>query len=217
MGVPSGTDNFAEYRGRRISENKTQILRELATLTKRRIVFADIPALVADVSDATGLHRTTLTRKGSPYLGMLLKHLANQPGAASLVSDKSASTPVLDAKLFDVRLEVKTLKNRLDLAHAHAAKTAKDLSVEPLSSTATSMPDWYLAFADTAMVLKLVVERMNSIDEIVRIDVVGKQILDLSAPTAERVIAGPERVKWFIDYYEKLSAQEKPHLSGKAK
>ncbi|MEM5345806.1 hypothetical protein [Paraburkholderia azotifigens] len=218
MGVRRGTDNFAAHRGSKISENKARISRELATLKKRRLAFADISALVADVSDAVGLHRTTLTRKGSPYRGMLLKHLAEQPGATSAVSDKSASTPVLDAKLFDARLEVKTLQNRLEVAHAHTARLAKECSaLETQGPASKNAPDWYLAFADTAMVLKLVVERMNSIDETVRIDVVGKQILDLSAPTSERVIAGPERAKWFIDYFEKLLAQEKPYSGGKGK
>jgi len=218
MGVRKGTDNFAESRATNIAENLARIRHELAKQKKRRIPYPDLTSLVADISEKTGLHRTTLTRKRSRYLGVLLQHLAEQPGAAALVDDKSASAPLLSAKLYDARLEIRTLKNRLEIAEKRATLPPTDEQASSTSrgSNTNAKADWYTAFADTAMVLKLLIDRMNSIDETLRVDVAKKQILDLSAPSHERVVAGPERSRWFVEYYKKLSDQEKGGAGGAA-
>ncbi|EIF30152.1 hypothetical protein BCh11DRAFT_05627 [Burkholderia sp. Ch1-1] len=208
MGVPKGTDNFAKSRAKSVAANLELIRRELDKQKKRRIPYPDLRALVADISERTGLHRTTLTRKGSKYLKVLLLHLAEQPGASANVSDNDATPALLKAKLLDARLEVRTLKNRLEVAeHKSRAKVEPNGEASALDTVAAS-PNWYLAFADTATVLKLLIDRMNAIDETVQVDVEGKRIIDLSVPSKDRIVAGPERARWFADYYKKLKEQE---------
>ena len=69
--------------------------------------------------------------------------------------------------------------------------------------------DWYLAFNDTAMLLKLLIDRINSYGETIKVDLAAKQITDLSASSKDRVLAGPERTRWFADFYQKIINQEK--------
>jgi hypothetical protein len=210
MGVHKGTDNFAESRSARIAANLRLIEHVLEKQRKRRIPYPDLSALAADVAERTGLHRTTLTRKGSKYLKSLLTYLAEQPGASTTVRDEDATPELLRAKLYDARLEIRILKNRLALADSTRQAGPASLSGEP-SDTAKAAPsqDWYLAFADTAMALKLLVDRLNQVDETVRIDTAEKQILDLSAPPRDQVVVASSRARWFIDFYKKLSEQER--------
>lgn len=214
MGVRKGTDNFAKFRASAIDANLRLIGHELDKQRKRRTPYPDLRSLVADLSEKTGLHRTTLTRKGSKYLRTLLSYLAQQPGGAR-VHDSDATPDVLREKLYDARLEIRTLKDRLAIAEkryeAGLLGPPQQRAREDLQPAA---PNWYLAFADTAMVLKLVIERMNSIDEILRVDLDAKQLLDLSASVNERVVAGPDRAKWFAAYYQTLSEQARGQGGG---
>lgn len=208
MGVPKGTDNFAKSRAEGVAANTELIRRVLDKQRKRRIPYPDLRALAEDVSEWTGLHRTTLTRPGSKYLKLLLLYLAEQPGASARVSDGDATPAMLKAKLLDARLEIRNLKNRLEVAE-YASRASGEKNDKPIASAkAASGPDWYLAFADTATVLKLLIDRINAIDETVQVDVEGKKIIDLSAPLRDRVVAGPERVRWFADFYKKTTDQE---------
>jgi hypothetical protein len=209
MGVNKGTDNFAKSRTKAITDNLTLIKHELEKQRKRRIPYPDLRSLVADISEKTALHRTTLTRKGSKYLPTLLSHLARQPGASALVNDKDATPEVLREKLYDARLENRTLNDRLAAREKRISIQNKETQQPGAGdSSKQAAPNWYLAFADTAMLLNLVIARMNSIDETLRVDVDARQLLDLSAPMSERLVAGPERAKWFVDYYRKLNEQE---------
>jgi hypothetical protein len=74
--------------------------------------------------------------------------------------------------------------------------------------------DWYLAFNDTAMLLKLLIDRLNVNGETIQIDLDKKQILDLSASSQNRILAGPERTGWFADFYQKIINQEKSMGDG---
>jgi hypothetical protein len=206
MGVRKGTDNFAKSRKARIDDNNRLITHELEKQAKRRIPYPSLSVLVADISDKTGLHRTTLSREGSPYLRLLLSHLARQPGASALVHDDDASAPLLKEKLYDARLENRTLRNQLETASRRLARDAGANEQETPAGPPAN--DWYLAFADTAMLLKMLIDRFNQDDETVRVDVERKQLLDLSASPRNRVVAGPERVRWFADFYKKIKDQE---------
>lgn len=210
MGVHKGTDNFAESRSAKIAANLRVIEHVLEKLRKRRVTYPDVQALAADVSERTGLHRTTLTRDGSNYLKPLLTYLAEQPGASMAVRDEDATPALLRAKLVDTRLEIRTLKNRLALAEK-AIQDGQTHSGEQSPRIAESKPsqDWYTAYADTAMALKLLIDRLNQIDETVRIDIAGKQIIDLSAPPRDQVVVASSRATWFVDFYKKLSDQER--------
>jgi len=208
MGVPKGMDNFAKSRAHGVAANAELIRRVLDKQKKRRIPYPDLRSLAEDVSERTGLHRTTLTRPGSKYLKMLVLHLAEQPGASANVSDSDATPSTLKAKLIDARLEIRTLKNRLEVAEHKSSASGEKNGKAIASGLATSGTDWYLAFADTATVLRLLIDRMNIMDETVQVDVEGKRIIDLSAPSRDRVVAGPERVRWFADFYKKIKDQE---------
>jgi len=207
MGVPKGTDNFARWRAEGISANVALIRRELDQQKRRRIPYPDLRALVADISEKTGLHRTTLTRRGSQYLQLLLMHLAEQPGASAIVNDQAATPAVLNAKRLDARLELRTLKHRREVAERRTRTHAETEEASSMPSRTLTGPNWHLAFADTAIVLNLLIDRMNAIDETVQIDVEGGS-LDLSAAARDRIVAGPERARWFVEYYKQRKAQQ---------
>lgn len=209
MGVNKGTDNFSRFREERLSTKLLLIEFELNKQRKRRIQYPDMTSLVAYISEKTGIHRTTLSRN-SAFKSALLNYLASQPGASNTVRDEDATPELLKAKLFDARLEIRNLKNQVHILSKRIEKLGEDVNADDISINKNKKePDWYLAFSDTAMLLKLLIDRLNQDGETIQIDLNKNQVNDLSAPSRDRIIAGPERARWFIDYYQKLMAQEK--------
>lgn len=210
MGVNKGTDNFSKFRDERLSTKLLLIEFELNKQRKRRIQYPDMTSLVAYISEKTEIHRTTLSRN-QVYKSVLLNYLATQPGASNNVRDEDATPELLKAKLFDARLEIRNLKNQVHILSKRIEKLGEDANADRVViSKNKNEPDWYLAFSDTAMLLKLLIDRLNQDGETIQIDLDQNQINDLSASSRDRIIAGPERARWFIDYYQKLMAQEKP-------
>lgn len=209
MGVNKGTDNFLKFRDERLSTKLMLIQLTLDKQRRRRIYYLDMSSLVSYISEKTSIHRTTLMRNDI-YKSALLNFLATQPGASNSVRDDDATPELLKAKLFDARLEIRNLRNQINILSKHIKKNGRDEgAVDGAAKKQRIEPDWYLAFSDTAMSLKLIIDRLNLDGETIQIDVDLKQIVDLSAPRTNRVLAGPERARWFIDYYERLLAQEK--------
>ncbi len=211
MGVDKGTDNFAKFRKDRSNIKLELIAYQLNKQRRRKIQYPDFGSLVAHVSEKTGIHRTTLNRN-SVYKSSLLQYLATQPGASSHVRDSDATPELLKAKLYDSRLEIRNQKNQIDILSKRLAKLYEESNNDLGSITVKkqNVQDWYLAFIDTAMLLKLLIDRLNVHGETIQIDTDKKQLIDLSAPSKDRVIASSERVRWFIEFYQKLTAQEKP-------
>ena len=211
MGVNKGTDNFSKYRDERLNTKLDLIAFQLEKQRRRKIQYPDFGSLVSHVSEKTGILRTTLNRNPD-YKSALLHYLATQPGASNNVRDDDATPELLKAKLFDARLEIRNQKNQIGILSNRLVKLGEDANdnVGAIIVKNQNEPDWYLAFSDTAMLLKLLIDRLNMHGETIQIDIDKKQMIDLSASSRDRVIAGSERARWFIDYYQKLIAQEKP-------
>jgi hypothetical protein len=211
MGVNKGTDNFSKFRDDSLINKLDLIAFQLNKQKKRKIQYTDFGSLVAHVSEKTGIHRTTLNRNPI-YKSTLLQYLATQPGASNNVRDVDATPELLKAKLFDARLEIRNQKNQISILSKRLLKIGEDAieNVAVINDKNQNEPDWYLAFSDTAILLRLLIERLNIHEETIQIDTDKKQIIDLSAPSKHRVIASSERARWFIEYYRKLVAQEKP-------
>lgn len=211
MGVKKGTDNFSKFRKIRSNNKLSLISFQLNKQMRRRIQYLDLGSLVAYISEKTGIHRTTLNRN-SVYKSTLLNYLATQPGASNKVLDEDATLELLKAKLFDARLEIRNQTNQLSIMSKHLAKIQDGANngLSLVNVKNKNEENWYLAFSDTAMLLKTLIDRLNKDGETIHIDKENKQLIDLSAPSKYRVIASSERAKWFIEYYQKLIAQEKP-------
>lgn len=206
MGVSKGTNNFKEFRDEQVESNARLIDAVLKRVRKRKHPYPDLSVLVADIAERTGIHRTTLTRNPK-YHKKLLDHLAAQPGATIFVSDKDATPELLKAKLFDARLELKNLRDRLAAAEAQLANV-KNSDAMINNAMADGMPNWNLAFSETATLLRLVLERMNSEFEVMKVDIESGEILDISAPKDQRLVARGSRTRAFIEFHKKLLVQE---------
>jgi len=209
MSALKGMDNFAKSREAQIEANLRLIEHFLEKQRKRRVSYPTLSSLVADISEATNLHRTTLTRRGSRYLKILLLHLAEQPGAASTVADKDASPELLKAKLLDARAEIASLKGQLQIVKAQMPVVPTETASHAVSlSKDTEEPDWYLAFADTAMAFQALVERLNENEETVRFDAENLTLLDLAANPRRKVIFSGDRLRELATFHKRLLQQK---------
>lgn len=205
MGVPKGTDNFKAFREAK-QESALELLRlELRKAHRRRIPYPDKKTLVAEMSERTKIHRTTLTRNPL-YHRMLLEFLGAQAGASLHVSAKDAPPELLRAKLIDAEIEISALvKQVADLHRALTSKCEADNSpAPPVPASAV-----HAAFVDTVWVLREVLERINADGALFEVDVERGEIRDLSAPPGRQGVVAGQRLRPFLDALRRLRAQEK--------
>lgn len=212
MGASRGTDNFSEYRLARVNGNLRLIEDTLGVLRKRKLRFEGLQLLATEVAERVGIHRTTLCRN-SGYKRLLLNHLATQPGASGLVGDDEATPELLKVKLFDARLEAKTLRSRLAKLEQKLSEPAAELD-EANNGVPSEKKNSHVDFSNTVMLLKLVLERINADFEVIQVDFEKEAILDLAAPAGRQVISGGQRTKAFLQAYRTLLEQE-GKLGGK--
>jgi hypothetical protein len=205
MGAPKGTDNFLAYRDTKVASNLRLIEDALSVLKKRKLSFDGLQLLAHEVAERAAIHRTTLLRN-PVYKRLLLNYLASQPGASAKVRDEDATPELLKAKLFDARLEAKTLRSRISSLELMLSTKLPQLDNEQASPPVTK--DWYLAFINTVMLLKLVLERINGEYEIVQVNFETEEVLDLAAPIGRQLIVGGARAQPFIQAYRTLLEQE---------
>jgi hypothetical protein len=203
VGARKGQNNFKKIQRTRVTEGKLLISHTLNCI-KRGVVFRDINALIVYVADRTKMHRTTIARN-SEYVQLILNHFASQSGAVDLISDSQADAATLRAKLLacqtkvtNVEMENLRLKRALGLD-----RTASDIVTEK-GPNETSEQDEHLtsdvSFANTAMALLILLERLNEKELGVALDLSKKQIIDLAEVGARRVIVGALRTKWFFEW-----------------
>lgn len=206
MGVSKGTDNFLAYRQAKVDANRRLIEDILSTLKKRKLCFVGVQQLASEVAERTEVHRTTLLRNPA-YKRLLLTYLASQPGASAKVSDDDASPELLKSKLYDARLEAKSLRSRIALLEK--SLSAEKLRIPNVAHNSTQPgADWHTAFGNTVMVLKLLLERLNGEFEVVKVDIEKGELLDLAAPVGRQLVAGGARAEAFIQAYRTLLEQE---------
>ena len=206
MGAPKGTDNFSGYREAQVNSNLRLIDDALGILRKRKLRFEGLQTLAAEVAERAGVHRTTLCRNPT-YKRLLLNHLVTQPGASALVGDNEATPELLKVKLFDARLEAKTLRSRMAALEQKLSTPAVALIEEDhVAPSGKSNP--HVDFSNTVMVLKLVLERINAEFEVIQVDLEKEEIRDLSSPAGRQVIVSGQRAKAFLQAYRTLLEQE---------
>lgn len=206
MGVPRGVDNFKDYRNDEVNSSVRLISAVLTQIRKRKFRYQNLSALVNDVAERTRIHRTTLKRNPK-YHKELLDFLASQPGASAMVPDDEATAPLLRAKLFDIRLELKNTSTELLVTKAKLTASTGQAETESTLTT-RSETDWYLAFSETASLLRLVLERVNSEYEVMKVDIESGEILDIAAAKGRQLVADGSRTHAFLQFYRKLLIQE---------
>jgi hypothetical protein len=112
----------------------------------------------------------------------------------------------LKAKCFTYQLTIKNLDLKNDgltrtiarLLGNESNGSSSDASEEARSKDETSISD--IKFAETAMTLLLLLERLAKKDLGIVVDLEGKQITDVTETGPGRVIAGPPTTKWFLEW-----------------
>ena len=202
MGVRKGQDNFKGYRDTRSKVSEELLKRELDKASRRKTIYPTESSLLIDMADRTGLHRTTITRNPK-YYRLLLNHLAAQSGATKHVRDKDASPALLQAKLLDKTMENAGLANELALAKKQASIKHKN----PASADSRSVA--HADFSDTVMLLRAVIDSINSQMEIIKVDLETGEIRNMAEVPSRRLIAAGQRTAPFIKAMRILKEQEK--------
>jgi len=162
---------------------------------RKGILFKEVNSLLVYVARETKLHRTTIKRNPE-YMRLLLDYFGNQPGAVGLVKDEDANAATLRAKLIACKTKVKNLEMNL---------VRRDIREEVRLSGALSDQDDKkeiadISFANTAMALLVLIERLTEKDLGIALDLSKKQIVDITEVGSKRVIVGSTRTKWFFEW-----------------
>lgn len=192
MGTDRGAANLARYNEARSAPVVPKLQHELRLTRKRKLEFQSIGLLAAYLEDRVKVHRTTLTRNVT-YKGMLLIHLAGQPGAVSRTPDSTRDPAILQAKLAAAKLEASNKGTRLSHADALLERVHRGL----VSSDVRHGSD--VAFANLAMVM---VNMLHRFPDFVQLDRQKRELHDLSAKPSEQLIAGKERMSEFVEWVE---------------
>jgi hypothetical protein len=194
MGARKGQNNFQPAQTKRIESSSRLISHALRSIRKG-ILFKEVNSLLVYVARETKLHRTTI-RRNPEYMRLLLDHFGNQAGAVGLVKDEDATAATLRAKLIACKTRVKSLEMNLE---------RRDIREEVRLSGASSDQDDKreisdISFANTAMALLVLLERLTEKDLGIALDLSKKQIVDITEVGAKRVIVGPTRTRWFFEW-----------------
>lgn len=193
MGARKGQNNFQSAQTKRIESSSRLISHALRSMRKG-ILFKEVNSLLIYVARETKLHRTTIKRNPE-YMRLLLDHFGNQPGAVELIKDEDANAATLLAKLIACRTRVKNLEMNVE---------RRDIREEALLSGASSSHDKTeitdIAFANTAMALLALLERLAAKDLGIALDLAKRQIVDITEVGDKRVIVGSGRTKWFFEW-----------------
>ncbi|WP_050470595.1 hypothetical protein [Herbaspirillum chlorophenolicum] len=197
MGVPEGVDNFKNYRNSKIDASLKLLRVALDDVKKGKKKFTTKSDLVNEMSERTGIHRTTLGRNEA-YLREIMKHLTSQAGASTFVIPEDATPELLRQMVIDAKLENSQLKAKLEKRERQER------------AATNSSPTSQLAFADTVFVLMKVLDRMNTPEPLFRVDLEKGQILDLAEdPGARQVVVSGPRLKHFIEAMKTWQEQKR--------
>ncbi len=196
MGSKRGAENLAQFNAERSAHLVPALIDELRLCIKRKLEFKTVGLLAAYMSDRLRVHRTTLLRNAK-YKGILLAHLAGQPGVVSRTPDSTSDPAILQAKLMAAKLAASNLREELALSRAQPERHVSG----PRPRSTVDAAD--VAFADLAMVMVNVLHRFP---DFVRLDRQRMELVDLSAKPSARVIAGKERLGPFVRWLEQNQA-----------
>lgn len=192
MGSERGAANLARFNEVRSAHLLPLLKHELRLCRKRKLEFKTSGLLASYLADRVKVHRTTLIRNPR-YHGLILEHLAGQPGVVSRTPDSTTNPLVLQAKLKAAKVEVSNLANQL----GHTKAILERLQNIGPSSSSKSGDE--LDFSNLAM---LVMNVLNRFPDFIRLDRDRRELIDLSAKPSDRVIAGKERLGELIQWME---------------
>jgi hypothetical protein len=206
MGARKGQNNFEKMQREKVESGK-RIVEHALKYVKKGVVFTDLNALIVYVAEKTSLHRTTINRNPE-YLTMVLDYFAKQPGAVGFVSDKDADVATTRARRLADATRIKNLEvenARLKKAIARTPNNhdspSNKLPLMPDLDNESKAPTNDIAFANTAMTLLVVLERLAEKGLGIVVDIKQNQILDISEVISSRkIIAAPEKTKWFFEW-----------------
>lgn len=212
MGARKGQNNFKSHQDNKVVVNKALVKLVLKRI-KKSMVFSDVQTLVAYVAEKTKLHVTTITRNPE-YMRAVLDYFGKQPGAAGIVNDEDANSAVLRAKLIAANLRIRSLevsKGRLERSIARLLTGTIDQSSNSInqaqeSAASETRPLGDLAFANTAMAFLLLLERLTEKDLGISLNTKDMQLVDASEIGSQKVIVGPDRLRWFVSWLTTQSA-----------
>lgn len=192
MGSERGAANLARFNAERSAHLVPTLADELRLCAKRKLEFKTVGLLAVYLSDRLKVHRTTLLRNVK-YKGMLLTHLAAQPGVVSRTPDSTSDPAILQAKLVAAKLSASNLREELALCKAQLERHTGS----PSATITVNEAD--IAFADLAMVMVHVLHRFP---DFLRLDRERLELIDLSAKPSACVVAGKERLGHFVRWLE---------------
>jgi hypothetical protein len=201
MGARKGQNNFQASQREKVKNGKLRIKLAIEKIKKKRL-FNSVDELVVEVADKSGLHRTTV-RRNPEYFNLVLKRFTQQPGVADRVGDDEANAPILRIKLFTARTEIGRLTKEIEnlKRHQQYIQTGQTLNHPLLAEgSEAAQPPSDIAFANTAMCLLMLLERLEQMEIGISLDYQKQQIIDISEMGEKRLIAGPSRTKWFFEW-----------------
>lgn len=175
--------NIERFNAERHIAYESKVLHELATLDKKKVRFDCLGALAMYLQERTGVHRTTLTRTSSSYRHLLLKYLADQPGAIGFVKEAS--------------LDASGLRVRVALQSTEIGRLRRRVRQLELQLQAVAAPDGKSQMNDVSSAYVLVCELIRRAETFI-VDKSASTIIDLAAPPGQRQVCGSERVRPFL-------------------
>lgn len=196
MDKKRGARNLKKYNADRELAQNAALDRAIKKVVKLKADFRTRGALAEWLSDAAGIHRTTLLRNKNYRLKVdscfLLKKEVIEPK-----DTESASPEVLQFKVIAMGVEIASLKKKIrDLEERLDIAETKDASCSGDSSRLLQESH---SFSDTAAALKLVIDRYS---DFITVDYKNCTIEDRSARPSERIVVPRSRASAFVHWLE---------------
>lgn len=203
-----GAKNLLSFNEGRQEKNVELISSAILECRERKISFDSITMFEGYIHKVTGIYRSNL-RRNSTYAKMLQDYLdecstgtlLTLNEARSLYTDNTAPSAILKGWLLELRLENSNLKERLKKEQVVREKQkVKLVDAVDSKNDDTVDSDYYNHFVDTAMALAAVLTRHQ---DILKLDLKTRSIIDDSARPSDRLVVGPTRLKHFTSWLEK--------------
>lgn len=207
MSSTRGEKNILSYNEKRKEKYIELIKDAIEECRRKKVFFDDIAPFSGYIEKETGIRRSNLTRNATyrKMLQVYIDEFSDGPAitlhdAHAIYTDENAPPQILRGWLLEERLANSNLAEKLKQAQiVSKKKAARRLSFENSDSDNSSSGDYYNEFVDTAMALLSVLTRHQ---EILKLDLEMKSIVDESSRPSERIVVGPTRLAPFIKWLE---------------
>jgi len=203
-----GAKNLLSFNEGRQGKNVELISSAILECRERKISFDSITMFEGYIHKVTGIYRSNL-RRNPTYAKMLQDYLdecstgisLTLSEARSFYTDNNAPPAILKGWLLELRLENSNLKERLKKEQViREKKKLKPVDALDFKKDDAAESDYYNHFVDTAIALAAVLTRHQ---DILKLDLKTRSIIDESARPSDRLVVGPTRLKNFTSWLEK--------------